>query len=328
MHMKLAANQHLLLSHITWCCTAGRRLHLYSFTQPHTTVPSPCPFIMVNQLCLRSRPVGRRGALVATMLWLTWVCSLLDVSDGAAARDLPCPNANDISPCACTVKADFTMDMDCSQVSSSNELSEIFGKDFPFLDFDTLLINDNPHIRSIRIGDLGQATFQRINITGGTLESVVHGALENSYGTLVSLDLSGNHVTDFPFDEVSSFTDIDELDFSYNALDTFPHIHSSTLRSLQMGYNPLNTIGASFFNDLPNLKNIGLQGAQLSSLQPGTVSLNCQYCCYCICSCYRCFRFHGHCHRHDCLQQVHRHRNDHCRYTEQLLMTISVFNNK
>lgn len=207
---------------------------------------------------------------MATVLGLTWVCSVLGVSDGDAARSLPCPNANDISPCVCTVKEDFTMDMDCSGVSSSNELSWIFSNDFPFLDFDNLIIRGNEHIRSLRVGDLGQATFQRINITDGTLESVVHGALEYSYGTLVSLDLSANHVTDFPFDEISSFTNIDELDFRYNALDTFPHIHSSTLRSFQMGYNPLKTIGVTTLNDLPNLRNIGLQGAELSSLQAGT----------------------------------------------------------
>ncbi len=176
---------------------------------------------------------------MAIMLEMTWVCSLLDVCDGTATRVFPCPDDNPILPCVCSDNPNQTLDMDCSEVTSSDQLAGIFSIHFPFNDFDNLFIKGNPYIRTLRVGDLGDVSFSRIHITSGRLESVVRGALETSYSTLISLDLSGNHVTDFPFDEISSYWHNDELNFRYNALATFQRIQSSTLRSVQMGYNPL-----------------------------------------------------------------------------------------
>lgn len=197
------------------------------------------------------------------------MCSVIVGTVEARARALPCPDEVDILPCVCTVQTDF-MDMDCSAVTSSNQLALVFSAEFPFLNFNNLFIINNTRITSLRIGDLGQATFQRISITGGSLETVVEGALQNSYNTLLVLDLSENVLVDFPFDELSSFMYLDELDFEDNRLGSFPHIYSSSLRILQMGYNPLGTVSSTALKDLSNLEDISLISAELTSLDPGS----------------------------------------------------------
>ncbi|XP_045112155.1 oplophorus-luciferin 2-monooxygenase non-catalytic subunit-like isoform X2 [Portunus trituberculatus] len=157
------------------------------------------------------------------------------------------------------------MDMNCSAVTSSNQLALIFSKHFPFNNFKNLFIIGNTAIRALRFGDLGDATFEMITISGGTLESVVSGALTNSHDTLVHLDLSENHLIDFPFDEIVSFKRIETLKLRNNALHTFPHLTSSTLRFFFIGYNPLKTISSSALKNLPNLEQIGLHFAEFSS---------------------------------------------------------------
>ena len=202
------------------------------------------------------------------------MCCTFGVGDGAIPRAFPCPDEYEILPCVCTAAADFTMDMDCSAVKNSNELALIFSKTFPSQNFDNLFIIGNKAIKTIRVNDLGHANFKKITITEGILESLVHGALINSYDTLVTIDLSNNHVTDFPFDEISSFKNIEELYLNSNALGTFPHLYSSSLRIIEMSDNPLFMISSTDLQDLTNLEKIILQSTELSSVEPGTDTFN------------------------------------------------------
>lgn len=206
---------------------------------------------------------------MAVTLGVTWMSLVVVGAAETGARAVPCPDSADIFPCVCTSYPDFSMDMDCSAVTSSNQLAIALNADLPFLDFNHFLIRNNSYITTLRVGDLGKATFERITISGGILETIVDGALVNSYSTLKTLDLSDNFLLDFPFSELSSFAYLEEVQLQNNMLSSFPHIYSSSLRILVMGYNPIGAISTTTLKNLTNLEEINLASAELTSVDPG-----------------------------------------------------------
>ncbi|KAK4318250.1 hypothetical protein Pmani_010744 [Petrolisthes manimaculis] len=215
-------------------------------------------------------------------------------------RDVPCPNAEDISPCVCTVidASDFDMEMDCSSVSSNTDLARIFSEHFPFNNFYSLIIYNNIHLRTIRAGDLGQISFKRIDIWSGNLQSVETNAFLHSYDTLEYLEISSNMLTAFPYSEISMFNHLTTLNLRSNQLGGIPTVASLTLQSLYLNNNPITginpsslpllyTIGLSFtaithiptgtFSGLSRLTNIDLTNNKLEVLDPGTINLQTSY---------------------------------------------------
>ncbi|KAK3867763.1 hypothetical protein Pcinc_026808 [Petrolisthes cinctipes] len=184
-------------------------------------------------------------------------------------RDLPCPPAEDIQPCVCTVidSSTFDIEMDCSSVTTNDELASIFSKDFPYNDFFSLVIDNNNHLTTIRPGDLGQKTFQEIHISSGSLKTVEYNAFSSSYGTLTDLDITSTNLDYFPFNELNLFTQLDHLDLQNNLLHGSPLLTSSSLRYLYLSGNPIDGI---ILNSMPFLDNIYLRSTSITYLPPGT----------------------------------------------------------
>ncbi|KAK3878698.1 hypothetical protein Pcinc_016682 [Petrolisthes cinctipes] len=211
---------------------------------------------------------------------VTWVAMLCCCCLGTLAktekrteqqlRALPCPNAADIAPCVCTVLPDNGMEMDCSSVTSSNELALVFSAEIPFLDFESLTIQNNDAITSLRAGDLGDATFRIITIMGGSLETVVMNAFMSSYHTLTDLTITGTKLNFFPFGEIESFTQLKYLNLENNDITGFPTLASATLRELLLGFNSIGEISLTSLTNLPSLVAIGLHSAEISQILPGT----------------------------------------------------------
>ena len=80
---------------------------------------------------------------------------------GAQARVYPCPGAADIAPCVCTVDGS-NLYMDCSAISSNEELNAVFLNDFPVPAFYEFRIDDNPFLTQLQFYCFGNVTFQRI----------------------------------------------------------------------------------------------------------------------------------------------------------------------
>lgn len=186
-------------------------------------------------------------------------------------RDLPCPVAEDILPCVCTVLPDFQMNMDCSDVLDEDELARVFNTDFPVLDFNCLIMYKNIGIKVLRAGDLGQTTYKEIHITLSHLETVEPNALSGSYQTAGELDFYSNNITLFPFDELNSFTNLSYFYIQNNNLASFPTISSPTLSTLYMDGNPLGSITTSALQHLPNLRKVGLSSAGIQQISSGNI---------------------------------------------------------
>ncbi|KAK3867761.1 hypothetical protein Pcinc_026806 [Petrolisthes cinctipes] len=193
-------------------------------------------------------------------------------------RELPCPPAEDIQPCVCTVIDSSTYDigMDCSSVTTNDQLASIFSKDFPYNDFFSLVIDNNYDLTTIRPGDLGQKTFQEIYISYGSLITLEYRVFSSSYDTLTYLDIRYTNLDYFPFHELSLFTQLKYLHFENNQFHGSPSLSSSTLRLLHLNGNPIEGFE---LNVLPLLEEIWLQSTELTYLDPGTFTelLNLDY---------------------------------------------------
>nr|XP_053653787.1 oplophorus-luciferin 2-monooxygenase non-catalytic subunit-like isoform X1 [Cherax quadricarinatus] len=185
-------------------------------------------------------------------------------------RAIPCPPDADILPCVCTVQSSVDMYMDCSAVTSSEELRTIFSINFPFVNFIRLDIIGNTALTELRAGDLGPTTYKEIYITGGVLEIIDENALSGSYSTLTTLDLQSNELTSFQFDEISSFEALHTLRVDDNDFKIFPDISSTSLLFLSFGSNPLGAITNTALTNMPNLIEVDLQNCSLTDVPAGT----------------------------------------------------------
>lgn len=211
--------------------------------------------------------------MLVSRRWVTVLLLVLPLCAGddlPSSRAIPCPPEADIAPCVCSLMNSVDMYMDCSDVSSSDELKEIFSINFPFTNFIRLDINGNNGITELRAGDLGPTTYQQIRITDGALQTIDEKALANSYSTLTLLDLHNNDITSFPFDEIDSFTKLQNLNVDSNNLLIFPDLKSSSLMYVNFGHNPLGEIKATALQELPNLREIDLQSCDLPEVPAGT----------------------------------------------------------
>lgn len=209
------------------------------------------------------------------MLLVVFLCAESHGDDKAAQDnnrvDLICPNSEDISPCVCFSFPDKTTHLDCSAVRSEAQLAELFSS-LAVPAFTSLTIEYNTDIKVLRVGDLGNVTFQEIYVHGGALEEVENGSLSASYSIAHSLDFSSNSLTSFCFEDIKQFTSLLDLNLSDNKLYELPQISSQTLTSLSIGKNPLTSLSPSVFSDTPSLRAISIFGTELNNLFAGTFS--------------------------------------------------------
>nr|XP_045596386.1 oplophorus-luciferin 2-monooxygenase non-catalytic subunit-like [Procambarus clarkii] len=205
-----------------------------------------------------------------------------------------CLAAEDITPCVCSQEDPQVLDMDCSEVADENELAAVFQANFPSTNFRRLTIKANQNLKTLRSGDLGDASFQEIWITKGGLEEIQEGALSGSVSTVTYLVFNYNNISSFPFVDLETFTHVQSLDLRHNNIRGFPMLFSTTLETLYLSGNPLGELPPSAFSntsalvdihlssanitqvtlgvfrDLPNLRNLGLGDNSLTYLAGGS----------------------------------------------------------
>ncbi|XP_047486213.1 oplophorus-luciferin 2-monooxygenase non-catalytic subunit-like [Penaeus chinensis] len=211
-------------------------------------------------------------ALLALALGSVTVSVAEDGAKDGELRSLPCPDPQDISPCVCTVSEQHKMDIDCSQVESEDQLAQVFSSYIPFTNFHALYINENQHLKILRNGDLGPASFEWIYITGGVLEEVQDEALSQSYPTASHINFQANNVSKFPFHELSLFTSLVHLQMRTNSLDSFPVLHSDTLEEIVLNENLFGEIPLDGFHGVKNLYSISVSANDVEILRPGTLT--------------------------------------------------------
>ncbi|KAK3867759.1 hypothetical protein Pcinc_026804 [Petrolisthes cinctipes] len=185
-------------------------------------------------------------------------------------RELPCPSAVDIYPCVCIIIGGSSIDMDCSAVTSNSDLARIFSTVFPFPDFESLIINNNHYLITLREGDLGQVTFKRVIITSSSLEIVETNTFLSSHGTLTDLEIVTTNLLSFPFSEIPLFTQLTTLNLQNNQLTGFPVLASMSLQYLYLDINPLGWIAPTSLGNLPSLIGVYLSFTKITQIFAGT----------------------------------------------------------
>ncbi|XP_064089634.1 oplophorus-luciferin 2-monooxygenase non-catalytic subunit-like [Macrobrachium nipponense] len=192
--------------------------------------------------------------------------------DPSLPTAIPCPNPQDIQPCACYAISNTTMDINCSNVTSEDQLRVIFNRRFPFINFRALTIQGNIYLNALRGGDLGKCTFQNIDIRDSALIEIDDSVLQDSANTLATLVLINNNLVSIP--DISQFTHLWSLDFSYNALIEFPQLYSTTLTRLVLQGYTWDMVPVDGFKHLPALDTIRITFCSIVKLQPETFTNN------------------------------------------------------
>lgn len=180
----------------------------------------------------------------------------------------PCPNAEEIKPCVCKVNTEYHMYMDCSQVTSEEELRTIFNKEFRYKDFYMLTIKYNKSLKTLRAGDLGDSTFNIVDIEMGVLEEIEEEAFVRSYDTLYTLRLKGNQLKTVP--DISHFKNLNVLEVASNRFKSLPILKSTSLDTLLFYHNNIETVSNDAFSGLPAITHIRLYENSISEILPGT----------------------------------------------------------
>lgn len=188
-------------------------------------------------------------------------------------RKLPCPDPDDIRPCICSIGENYAMNMDCSNITSEQQLEEIFHTDFPFDNFNKLEITNNSYLEVLRAGVLGNATFTEINIKNCALHTIQDGVFAGSHATLEALRLNGNNISTTA-ENISLFTNLEYLSIQSSLLKEFPSLISPSLRILILDGNHFDSIPDNAIKLLPSLKVVSLGDCSVSEIMSGAFTQN------------------------------------------------------
>ncbi|CAL4065555.1 unnamed protein product [Meganyctiphanes norvegica] len=186
-------------------------------------------------------------------------------------RTLPCPNPEDIAPCICTYTADKgVMDMDCMNISDEEELYQVFHSLIPIPTFGKLSL---PSDRLTTLTDevFRVATFEDVIINCSndcepTLTTVGPNTFIKSVSTLMSLTMYPTNISEFPFDTIQEYVNINAFILNDSPLSIFPTISSETLLTLVLINDTFREIPAHILDELPNLKQLELGWNSIDSL--------------------------------------------------------------
>ncbi|XP_050705565.1 oplophorus-luciferin 2-monooxygenase non-catalytic subunit-like [Eriocheir sinensis] len=135
------------------------------------------------------------------------------------AAEWPCPLDSAIYPCTCATTARYEINVDCSNVQSSDQLARVFQTPFAFHDLNRLTIEPVVPYESLLdlpAGVFGDVSFNEIDITNTVIHTVEEETLVNSHNTLVRLNMEENKISWFPFETLKLYVQLTELDLSYN----------------------------------------------------------------------------------------------------------------
>ena len=156
------------------------------------------------------------------------------VPNSGQEKAFPCPEDPDISPCLCSVDEENHLYIDCSNVTSNEELRNVFTSHFPFTDFYQFSISDNTDVTALEHHVFGNVTFERIEIRGTNISLVSEYALQSSQDKLNYIVINDGKLTpdSFPFSSLDQYTQLDYLALNFQeTMDWLPPLNSLNLTS-------------------------------------------------------------------------------------------------
>ncbi|CAG0896128.1 unnamed protein product [Darwinula stevensoni] len=168
----------------------------------------------------------------------------------------PCPNPEDISPCACSALEDKVY-VSCFNTTSSDDIFSAFNNAFwPVTNLTGFHLGHNFDVHEISERMFGDISFEGIGTDWCGVVSVRPSALMPSKDRLEYISMNRGVLEQFPWDYMQHFTKLVAIDFKYNWLTVLPPVQSTSLERLVLAGNPITTLEAGSF--MPNLKDINL----------------------------------------------------------------------
>ena len=152
-------------------------------------------------------------------------------------RAFPCPNATDILPCECGVNTASQMIIDCSNVTSNEELNSVFLKHFPVTEFFLFSLFNNDNVTQLQANCFQDISFERIEIYNTPLNLVSQYALDSSANTLSYLFIRIGQLSDstFPWHDLARYTKLDFVNIDYHdPLTWLPPLTSDAITTLRL----------------------------------------------------------------------------------------------
>ncbi|XP_063585362.1 oplophorus-luciferin 2-monooxygenase non-catalytic subunit-like [Penaeus indicus] len=147
---------------------------------------------------------------------------------------------------------------------------------FPFDDFQSFtIIQDRAGINNIRnlaSGVFGDITFEFVNIKGTKIQTISENVFLKSHDRLKRLELSGNLISDFPFETLASFLKLETFTIDDNLIDVLPNLESDSLKFFSINDNANMNFEIDVFTRVPTLQSISMKNISLLSLSPGVFS--------------------------------------------------------
>ncbi|XP_042892633.1 oplophorus-luciferin 2-monooxygenase non-catalytic subunit-like [Penaeus japonicus] len=182
---------------------------------------------------------------------------------GFGSRDLPCPAAEDISPCECVVGATYQMDMLCSFVVDF-ELARVFEADFPFKHFRRLELRNSIGLTVLQEGEFGAVKPSRRSWWTSRVPE-----------TLVVVSLSFNRISEIPVDGLKNVPNIEDFHFQGNNLQyVYPGTFSGlqSLRRLDLLKSNLKNIPERTFEfSSSSFRELVLTSSNISNIEPNAI---------------------------------------------------------
>ena len=160
-------------------------------------------------------------------------------------KNFPCPEMTAIAPCICTADTSNHLIMDCSNVTSNEELNNAFQGHFPVTDFYEFVIQNNDYFSQLQSGCFKNVTFERIFIYNTSINLVSQYALTTTGSRLTWVHIHGGFLTDstFPFDYLSQYTNIGTLAVDYQThLTWVPPLTSNIVNYFALNYCSITSI--------------------------------------------------------------------------------------
>ena len=162
-----------------------------------------------------------------------------------AQSEAPCPEAASIAPCRCSVITPG-LQMDCSDVTSDEELNAAFLSYFPVTDFYLFKLFDNVAVKQLQANCFSNVTFDTISIYNTSINMISGDALalSGSYN-LESISIEGGYLTEstFPFDYLYQWEKLEYLSVTEQSqMTAVPTITSNWLNRLHLSGSAIDSI--------------------------------------------------------------------------------------
>ena len=169
----------------------------------------------------------------------------LSLNVGGHDKAFPCPNASAIAPCVCSTDLEGRLYLDCSRITSNQELEGVFLNFFPVKEFHEFKIVSNDFITELGDDVFQDVSFEHIYIQYTNINSVSQSALTSSETRLDWVLISYGNLTQdtFPLDSLWKYTNMTTLFLEHQAgITSVPLMTSDTLPEISFYGCSISTI--------------------------------------------------------------------------------------